>query len=87
MKKTIISAILIFILLTLTAVIAMPNTAQAGLWEKVSSLGLPTKKATAEYTVSASGWDIRVYEWVPASNPNIHCVFAAGSKKGGVACY
>jgi len=24
---------------------------------------------------------------IPADNPNVRCMFAAGSQKGGVACY
>lgn len=60
---------------------------QAGLWEKVTTMGAQTIKPSSEYLIETAGWNIRVYEWIPADNPNIRCMFAAGSKKGGVACY
>ena len=63
------------------------KTAQAGLWEQLSTMDQPVKQPTAEYAVEAAGWNLRVYEWVPQDNTNVRCVFAAGSKKGGVSCY
>lgn len=72
-----------------TAIILIPltaSTAYAGAWEKWTSIGnktLPTKT----YNIEASGWDVRVITWTPPDAPNVSCVFAAGSKKGGVACY
>jgi len=60
---------------------------QAGLWEKMTTMGAQTVKPSSEYLIETAGWNIRVYEWIPADNPNIRCMFAAGSQKGGVACY
>jgi hypothetical protein len=60
---------------------------QAGLWEKMTTMGAKTVKPSSEYLVETAGWNIRVYEWIPADNPNVRCMFAAGSQKGGVSCY
>jgi hypothetical protein len=62
-------------------------SAQAGLWEKMTTMGAQTVKPSSEYLIETAGWNIRVYEWIPADNPNTRCMFAAGSQKGGVACY
>jgi hypothetical protein len=62
-------------------------SAQAGLWEKMTTMGAKTVKPSSEYLIETAGWNIRVYEWIPADNPNARCMFAAGSQKGGVACY
>ncbi len=62
-------------------------SAQAGLWEKMTTMGATTVKPSSEYLIETAGWNIRVYEWIPADNPNARCMFAAGSQKGGVACY
>lgn len=67
--------------------LALPLSAQAGMWEKLSTMGQATKKNTAAYTVEAAGWNIRVVEWIPQHNPNIRCMFGGGSAKGGIACY
>ncbi len=74
---------LITFLLTLLATLS----AQAGLWEKMTTMGTQTIKPSSEYLIETAGWNIRVYEWIPADNPNTRCMFAAGSQKGGVACY
>ncbi|MCH9645263.1 MAG: hypothetical protein K0U08_01250 [Proteobacteria bacterium] len=74
-----------FTILALTLLASL--SVQAGLWEKMTTMGAPTIKPSSEYLVETAGWNIRVYEWIPADNPNTRCMFAAGSQKGGVACY
>jgi len=73
---------LIFLILVLTS-----HSVNAGLWEKVTTLGNKEVKVTGQYNVPAPGWDLRVVEWAPKENKNVRCLFAGGSKKGGVACY
>ncbi len=74
-------------LIALFALFSLSLAASAGLWEKVTMMGAETLKPSAEYLIETAGWNIRVYEWIPADNPNTRCMFAAGSQKGGVACY
>ena len=73
------------IIVSLTLLIS--SSVQAGLWEKITTMGAESKKPSAEYLIETAGWNIRVYEWIPQDNPNVRCMFAAGSQKGGVACY
>ena len=37
--------------------------------------------------LEATGDDLRIYEFTPQTNPKKQCVFAAGDKKGGLACW
>ena len=74
-------------LIAFVSTLILSTSVQAGLWEKVTTLGTETIKPSAEYLIETAGWNIRVYEWIPADNPNARCMFAAGSQKGGVACY
>jgi hypothetical protein len=74
-------------LTTLIITLLLSVSAQAGLWEKMTTMGIETVKPSSEYLIETAGWNIRVYEWIPADNPNTRCMFAAGSQKGGVACY
>tara|TARA_B100001079_G_C16307271_1_gene468372 strand:- start:407 stop:655 length:249 start_codon:yes stop_codon:yes gene_type:complete len=74
-------------IVTLLAIAVLSLSVQAGLWEKVTTMGAKTVKPSSEYLIETAGWNIRVYEWIPADNPNSRCMFAAGSQKGGVACY
>jgi len=74
-------------LITFLITLVLSLSTQAGLWEKMTTMGAKTVKPSSEYLIETAGWNIRVYEWIPADNPNVRCMFAAGSKKGGVACY
>jgi len=74
-------------LITLITVFLLSLSTQAGLWEKMTTMCATTVKPSSEYLIETAGWNIRVYEWIPADNPNARCMFAAGSQKGGVACY
>jgi len=80
MKKVLLASSLVLAL-------TLATSANAGLWEKASTFLDRVVNPTANYNVEASGWNIRVVEWIPEGNKNIRCVFAGGSKKGGVACY
>ena len=73
--------------LLLLSMMLLPLSASAGMWEKLSTIGDEVIKPTNTYNVEASGWNLRVVEWTPKNNPNVRCMFAGGSKKGGVACY
>ena len=79
MKQTII-AVTISTLLTCGIVLA---TAQAGLWEKATSL-LDTTVSTTSFTIEAKGWNLRGYEFVTPTGAR--CVSMTGTKKGGLSC-
>jgi hypothetical protein len=58
-------------------------TAQAGLWEKATSL-LDTTVSTTSFTIEAKGWNLRGYEFVTPTGAR--CVSMTGTKKGGLSC-
>lgn len=68
-------------------VVGMVSTAQAGMWNRLSNMNNEKIETTAEYQLETSGWNIRIYEWVPKHNKNIRCMFATGERKGGITCY
>lgn len=37
--------------------------------------------------LEAQGNDLRVYEFTPQTNPRVQCIFVAGGKKAGLACF
>lgn len=83
-----------FYLQTLALILAMfgfawmivpGQPANAGLWEKFSSLGDETVQAKS-FSIEAKGWDLRGYIFSPPGMNNI-CLFVAGSKKGGLTCW
>ena len=79
MKQTII-AVTISVLLTCGIAFV---TAQAGLWEKATSL-LDTTVSTKSFTIEAKGWNLRGYEFVTPTGAR--CISMTGSEKGGLSC-
>jgi len=68
-------------------VMLIPCSANAGMLSAIRSSGWETKQTT-HYKLDVMNYDARVYEWTPNENPNIRCVFVAGSENStGVACY
>lgn len=81
--KTTVHTIITTIMITLLLV----STASAGFLSAVRSSGWETKE-TKKYKINVMNYDCRVYEWIPADNPNVRCVFVAGNENAtGVSCY
>lgn len=75
-------------LLVLTALLATSLTANAGMKDSLLTAGWEDKEPTSKYKLDTYGYAVRVYEWTPDNNPNVSCVFVAGSTNStGVACY
>ena len=83
MKKTILTVLLT---LTITAGVFVGG-AHAGLWDSMMNSDLKEVPTTANYEMSVYGYDARVYEWTPAWNQGISCVFVASNTSSGVGCY
>ena len=57
------------------------------LWNTISTSGWDDKTVTSKYLLDVKGYDVRVYEWAPADNPDARIVFVAGEKSSGVGGY
>jgi hypothetical protein len=66
--------------------LTLSSTVNAGVWDMLSTSSWDTKDTT-HYLIEVEGFDARVYEWTPANNPNMSCVFVASNVSSGVACY
>jgi len=63
------------------------STVNAGLWDSMMNSDLEEVTPTANYAMEVYGYDARVYEWTPAWNQSISCVFISANKSSGVGCY
>jgi hypothetical protein len=72
-------------LVILSATVAFKT--HAGFVDSMLNADLPEVEPTAAYEIDTYGYDSRVYEWTPAHNPDISCVFVASNKSSGVGCY
>ena len=79
MKQTILT-VTISILFTCTIAFGI---AQAGFWEKATSL-LDTTVSATSFAIEAKGWNLRGYEFVTPTGAR--CVSMTGTQKGGLSC-
>ena len=76
------------ILLILAGFMFVPSsTVNAGLWDSMMNSDLEEVQPTANYAMEVYGYNARVYEWTPAWNDGISCVFVTSNKSSGTACY
>ena len=76
MKKTMILAAI--------AALALAGCGEAGSYFNHNTAQLNNDKVGR---LEAMGTDLRVYEFTPQTAPNKQCIFVAGEKKGGLACF
>jgi hypothetical protein len=87
-KKLKVGLVLAAALVALAAFeVAVVSPARGGIWDSIANSNLKEIEPTANYEIATYGYDSRVYEWTPAFNPGISCVFVASNKSSGVACY
>ena len=84
--KLIISAVILGIIAILSGwgYLAMRKS---GSWERISTIGEEKAELVQQFNIPASGWNLRGYEFVLPSDPTMHCLFVAGTDKGGVDCF
>jgi len=64
------------------------SAANADIWTWNKNRGLEPKTPDAAYRVETQGLDVRVYEWTPATAPNMTCIMAWGqTNPAGMQCF
>lgn len=73
------------ILMTLTAAVAVATLSGC---DDGSMFDPHTKTVRADSVVrlSATGNDLRIYEFTPQTMPDHQCIFVSGERKGGLVC-
>lgn len=57
-------------------------------WSNLLTMGNKTIKPTVQYDMETAGWDARAYEFTPAYNNEMSCIFiATEGGNGGLTCY
>lgn len=80
---TLIGAVIALGIVSMVGVLAV--SAKAGMWEKLTTMGTKTVPST-NFNVEAAGWNLRAYVFQTPDKSKT-CMFVAGSKKGGLACW
>ena len=72
---------------TLYAVIAVASSIVLTGCDQGSVFNSPLMHTDQTSRLESAGWDMRVYEFTPRTSPNTQCVYVAGERKGGLACF
>jgi len=71
----------------LTLVILATVNLYALSWSQVKSWGDKTVKADAQYSVETEGYNVRVYEFTPLTDPGSLCIMTFTNERMGVYCF
>ena len=56
-------------------------------WSQIMSWKNKTIKPDATYSVETEGYNVRVYEFTPASDPGSTCIMTFTNEKMGMFCF
>lgn len=56
-------------------------------WSQIQSWSNKTIKPDAKYNVETEGYNVRVYEFTPASDPGSTCIMTFTNEKMGMFCF
>ena len=73
------------IFLTL-AILATANL-YALSWSQIKSWGDKTVKPDAQYSVETEGFNVRIYEFTPLTDPGSLCIMSFTNERMGVYCF
>jgi hypothetical protein len=74
---------IVFILLT----IFITNNLNAISWAQMGSWSNKTIKPDVQYNLETEGYNVRVYEFTPVSDPGSTCVMTFTNEKMGMFCF
>ena len=75
------------IFFTLLVIFATSNLYGAFTWSQIMSWKNKTIKPDAQYNVETEGYNVRVYEFTPATDPGSTCVMTFTNEKMGMFCF
>lgn len=62
-------------------------SAQAISWSQLKSWGNKTVEPDVKYSIETEGYNVRVYEFTPLSDPGSTCIMTFTNEKMGMFCF
>jgi len=69
------------------ALLAITTSLNAISWAQVMSWKDKTVKADAQYSLETEGYNVRVYEFTPLTDPGATCIMTFTNEKMGMYCF
>lgn len=73
--------------LLILALIFLSTQAQALSWSQLKSWGNKTVDPDVKYNIETEGYNVRVYEFTPLSDPGSTCIMTFTNEKMGMFCF
>ena len=75
-------------ILKIILLVGLISNVYAGLtWSQIMSWKNKTIKPDAQYSVETEGYNVRVYEFTPATDPGSLCIMSFTNEKMGMYCF
>lgn len=74
-------------LILFLTLIFISTQAQAISWSQLKSWGNKTLEPDVKYNIETEGYNVRVYEFTPISDPGSTCVMTFTNEKMGMFCF
>jgi len=72
----------------LLAYLILQISLNAGMtWSQIASWGNKTIKPDAKYNIETEGYNVRVYEFTPLTDPGSTCIMTFTNEKMGMFCF
>lgn len=67
--------------------LCISNTVFALSWSQLKSWGNKDVKPDVQYNIETEGYNVRVYEFTPLSDPGSTCIMTFTNEKMGMFCF
>lgn len=75
-------------ILVLVSFVFLTSSLNAGMtWSQIMSWKNKTIKPDAQYSVETEGYNVRVYEFTPVTDPGSLCIMSFTNEKMGMYCF
>ena len=71
----------------LIAVLLFATGANAISWSQLKSWGNKSVEPDVKYSIETEGYNVRVYEFTPLSDPGSTCIMTFTNEKMGMFCF
>ena len=74
-------------ILFIITLLFMTSSAFALSWSQLKSWGNKTVEPDVKYSIETEGYNVRVYEFTPLSDPGSTCIMTFTNEKMGMYCF
>lgn len=74
-------------LISISLLLILSNSLYALTWSQLKSWGNKDVEPDVKYNIETEGYNVRVYEFTPLSDPGSTCIMTFTNEKMGMFCF